>query len=725
MVYLRQTLLFTILVAATPVWAGDKSLACTAQRFAPPTYTQDGVIVINADASQAEIDAQQVHFSGDVELLQDRRRITADEIVYNQVSQTADASGTVTFSQPGLVLRGTAAHVELAADRGHVENPSFQLPEIGGRGKAERGELEGRNQLRATEIQFTTCRPGNTDWLLTARSLEVDRIEGKATARGARLKFKGVPVLASPWLKFRLDDQRESGFLAPTAGYSSRNGFEYAQPYYLNLAPNYDATLYPRIISKRGLMLGGEFRYLFPGHEGEIFGEIIPDDRDFVGDDATRGAFRMRHTSYFSQRLRANLTLNAVSDDEYLEDFGSNLAASSTRYLDNIGELNYYRDHWRFLARIHNRDVLGKFDQPLTRSPQFYFSLRQPVRDFAKLHLDAEYVYFDRDPGVTGQRVDLFPAVSFAWRKPYAYVEPLLGARYTTYSLNDNAPGDSNEPDRSLLTASLDAGLFFDSEARWINTSGTQTLEPRLFYLYTPFEDQTDLPVFDSTIPDLSFPNLFRINRFTGADRVSDANQLTLAVTSRFIEHSSLRERVRASFGQIYYFEDRQVQLPGFEEQTASASPFVGELEITLDDRWATTAFVQWDPDESRFENSLLRVRYEDVMAEELANLAYRYDPLHDQEYSDLSVRWPLSSHLKMVGRWQYSLEERDTMEALAGLEYDSCCWRVRGAVRRYLVNTDTYENAFFLQLELKGLGRLGHDIDALLRRNVYRYDSL
>lgn len=705
---------------------GEASLPCTARAIGPIRYTTGGQVEISADSSQADITAGQVVFSGDVELLQDERRLTADELRYNQADSTASARGNITLSQPGLLLAGDEAEAELRTDHARITPLRYELPAIGGRGRADAGETTGDGVFHANRIEFTTCAPGDNSWLLSANELEVDRAAGQARARNAKLKFKGVPVLASPWLQFPIDDRRLSGFLVPTAGYSSRDGLDLTLPYYLNLAPNYDATLFPRLISKRGLMLGSEFRYLLPDHRGTLYGEILPNDRLYDGDNAFRGALRIDHRSQFSERLNTRVRYSLVSDDNYLEDLGRDLGVTSTRYLNNLVEARYYGDTWRALASWNQQEVLGDYDQPISRFPQLAYSTRQRLAGGTHLELDAEYVNFERDPGVSGQRIDLYPVIDLEWRQAWGYVRPRIGGRLTQYALDEALAGGTDKPERSLYTASLDAGLVFEREASWLAGNGVQTLEPRLFYLYVPYHDQTDIPVFDSTVPDPSYPNLFRENRFTGTDRVGDANQLSLGVTTRFFESPALRERFSASLGQIFYFEDRRVQLPGAAVETDSTSPLVGELDLTISSHWSSIATIAWDPHDQRTDNSLLRLRYQDRNDGELANLAYRYDAAHDLEYSDISFDWPLSAAYRLVGRWQYSLSTDRTMEALGGLEYDSCCWRLRGALRRYIANTDgDYDTSFFLQLELKGLGRLGDDIDRLLRRSLYGYDPL
>ena len=719
-----------IIAAASVLSAGAASAAgqsaCTARPVSEIRYTSDGLVEISADDGMADLTKNRIVFTGNVEVLQDARRVTADEIVYNQNNETIEASGAVTLSQPGLVLMGDQGQVKIQNDYARLEPLSYELPAIGGRGKGSEGESLGEGRFQARDIDFTTCEPGDHSWYVSAKRLEVDRAAGVATAHNALLKFKSLPIMATPWLRFPIDDRRMSGFLIPEAGYTSRNGFDLRLPYYLNLAPNYDATLYPRLIGKRGFLLGGEFRYLFGNHRGDLYAEGLPDDRLYEGDNDLRGLVAYDHISDFSDRLRGRLTVNAVSDEDYLEDLGGGLAVSSTVYLNSKASLTYLGDNWEAFANWQYQDVLDDSDKPLSRAPQLVYTTVRPLNEFIDFDLAAEYVNFERTGGASGPRIDLTPALTLDLHRPWAFFRPRFSARYTSYELDGLNEGVPTSQDRSLYTISVDSGLFFDRGANWFGNGGIQTLEPRLFYLYTPYRDQDDIPLFDTAEPEPSFPNLFEENRFTGADRVGDANQVTLALTSRFIEDASQRERFGASIGQTYYFEDRLVQLPGEAIESEKTSPLMGELDLTLSDEWTSSAVLQWDPDEARVENSLLRLRYRDDDRRRFLNLGYRYDPQNEQEYTDIAFATPLTSRYRLVGRWQYSQSDNQTMEALGGLEYDTCCWRMRTAVRHYLSDSETnYDTAFFVQLELKGLARLGDNLDQILNRNVYGYDTL
>jgi len=334
----------------------------------------------------------------------------------------------------------------------------------------------------------------------------------------------------------------------------------------------------------------------------------------------------------------------------------------------------------------------------------------------------AEVVHFDRtDPSVTGIRYDLKPAISFPMRTASTFLVPKATLQYTGYNLDGQPAGLDDNPGRVLPILSADAGMFFERNLEFAGQDFVQTLEPRLYYLYVPFDNQNDIPDFDTGLRTFSFAQLFRENRFSGADRVGDANQLTMALSSRLLT-SSGEEWLRASAGQIIYFRDRDVQLtPTTAKQTDTASDFVAELSAKVWDDWRVSAGVQWDIDDSRTDKKIVRMRYQ-PNPQRVINLEYRF-VRETVEQTDASFRWPINHNWGVVGRWNYSLPEDRTLEVFGGVEYDSCCWATRAVVRRFLSNTDgDFDNAIFLQFELKGLAGVGESAAAFLRKSIPGY---
>jgi LPS-assembly protein len=680
---------------------------------------------ITSDSAEVSRENKEARFSGNVVVTKGDQLLEADRITYNNRDNTIDASGTVYYQNPGLLLSGDSVRMDMDKNTGKIKNAQYRLPKRRGRGSASLAEILGPDQSHYENISYSTCRPGRDEWILEAEKLDIDTAEGVGTAHNAVFKFKGVPFFYLPYASFPIDDRRKSGFLVPTIGSSDTTGADLSIPYYINIAPDMDATITPRIMSKRGLMLGGEFRYLTDDYSAETRFEILPDDKEREGDEnSARGAFSYNGHGYLSPRLVVNANINYVSDNDYLDDLGDSLAVSSSRYLERRGDLIYYGDHWNILARAQYYqtvdETIARTDRPYARLPQVRFSYERPDQIAGlTLHMGAEYVYFDRDETVRGQRIDFSPAVSLPLRNSWGYVTPKLGVRHTSYDLKDQLAGLSDSPDRTTSTFSLDSGVYFER----IGDSVTTTLEPRMFYLYTPRENQDDIPIFDTAAYDFSFHNLFLENRFSGADRIADANQLTLALTSRTFSNDTGVESFRFSLGEIFYFDDREVQLPGVTTREDSSSATVGQIAMQLSQNWSTQADLEWDHNRSnnKTSQSAIHLRYDDD-DKTLLNLGYRY--ARDVfEQSDISFRYPVTSQFNVVGRWDYSLRYDQTTEAFAGLEYSNCCWAFRAVGRHYINDIDAdAKTAFYLQLELKGLTSLGNKVDSFLEDNLLGY---
>lgn len=689
----------------------------------------DGPLEVSADAAEASVDPEQVVFSGDVRLSRGALRMQADELVLNRSTGEVDARGNFMVTRPDIRIAGSAAHYELASGQGRIEQASYRVPAIGARGDAEEAEFLGDGHSRYRKISYTTCRPGDADWLLSADALALDHDEGLGTADRAKLHFLGVPILYVPTFTFPIDDRRRSGLLIPSFGYSNNSGLDLSVPYYLNLAPNYDLTLTPRLLSRRGPMLGGEFRFLTATTSGALAAEYLPNDLERAGSREDRGSATLTGHSDFNPRTEADVRLGYVSDRDYLTDLGDSLAVTSTTHVERAGELRYHGDDWDLLGRAQGYQTIDRLilpsDRPYSRLPQLLLGLERPD-GFAgtTYHLSAEYVNFYRKESVRGQRVDLFPALSLPLREPWGFLTPKVGARYTGYDLTAVAPGGNDEPSHLTGVFSLDAGLYFDRATRLFGEDVDQTLEPRLFYLLVPGEGQDDQPVFDTAELDFRFDNLFRDNRFSGPDRVGDANQLALAMTSRTLDAHNGAELLRASIGQILYFDDREVRLPGEPVPREHSSSLVGELATQFGGGWRARAGLQWDPHDGNngtIEQALAQLSYRD-RSRRVFNAAYR---LRDgvTQHTDLAGLWPVSDRFSLIGRHHYSLRDDRLLEALAGVEYGRCCWRVRALVRRYTDSVDSDHNvAFLLQLELYGLGQLGTKIDQTLERGIYGY---
>jgi LPS-assembly protein len=663
------------------------------------------------------------HLEGEVELLRADQWLGAGRMRYDHESGRFLAEGEVRYQDADLLFRADRIEGELQQDRSELSNVRYQLVAVRGNGEASQVLREGERS-RLDDFSFTTCDPDKRSWLLTAAQADLDHAEGIGRARDIRLRIGDLPVAWLPYATFPIDDRRRTGLLYPRIGYDGRNGIDYSQPFYWNLAPHYDATLTPRILGRRGAMLGVEFRYLGQSSRGQLEGDYLPGDKLRNRD---RGSLSWRHSTTFNRNWQARANINHVSDKRYFEDFGDSLAATSTTLLGSQAGVHGRGRGWSASFAVESWDLVDPLVddrfEPFRRLPRARFDLERGLGGQLVYGLRSEAVVFDHDdrPGAT--RIDLHPYLALPYIRSAGFLRPEIGLRHTRYRLESGFGSSYTErnPSRSTPILSLDGGLFFDRSANLFGRGFTQTLEPRLYYLRVPFEDQSDIPVFDSRELTFSMAQLFRSNRFAGADRQADANQLAVALGTRLIEDASGRERLSASIGQVRYFGDLRVQLPGVPVDTRSGSAYVGDVSFSPNDTWTFSAGQQWDPETDSTQLSSLRAQAR-LAGGRLFNASYRYRN-GAIEQVDASAILPLREGLRMVARWNYSLRDRSSIEAFAGFEWEDCCiaWRVLG--RHYVRNREgERSNALYVELELKGLGSFGRRTDELLERAILGY---
>jgi len=685
-------------------------------------------IEVIADSAEASDLDNQTQFSGDVRLTQGSQELYARQVHFDRDTGELQATGDVLLKRPDLRIAAGAVRYNLQTREGDAEQAQYRLPGILARGTANKAKLIDAANSTYSQITYTTCPPANNDWQLSADQLLLDTAEGLGTASDAKLSFKGVPLMYLPTLSFPIDDRRRSGVLIPSFGYGDRHGLDLSVPYYFNLAPNYDLTLTPRVMSKRGLMLGGEFRFLSKVHEGEVHASFIPDDREASTGESRRGSLSVQTRSRYSDKLDSRLNINYVSDDDFLQDFGADLETYSSSTLERTAEVHYNERNWSASAKVQQFQtidpLLSKADSPYASLPRLTFRLADQTGTQLPLAyaINAEYVDFYKNGGfVEGRRLDLKPSISLPRRAAWYHLTPRLSLRYTRYELDHQTAGLDSSPDRFTPIFSLDSGLYFDRSTNWFGQAATQSLEPRAFYLYVPQENQSDIPVFDTSEYDFSFNSLFRDNRFSSADRQGDANQLALALTSRISDLDSGRELLSASVGQIVYLEDREVQLPGDTIDTEQTSPLITEINAEFSRQWHARGQLVWNPDSNDVEQALARASYR-LDNSHIFSAAYRLRDTSSSQ-TDLAAIWPLGKQTRAIARWNYSLSENRNLDALAGIEYGKCCWKVRALLRQQVQGTNDNQNlSFLLQLELRGLGKLGDNIDAVLNDGIYGY---
>lgn len=699
--------------------------------------TDDERVHVYADRVESKLN-ESSRFSGNVELGRGGLRLFADEAIYNQADNTLDASGHIHLrKESGETIVTPLLRYELDTERGHAEDAQFAFAGNAARGTAGRIGFEGRDRLTLESVRYTTCPPGQDDWFLRASELTLDKASETGTAWNASIHFMQVPIFYSPYLSFPISAARKSGVLAPQFGHSSSSGFSLGVPYYFNLAPEYDDTLTLRVLELRGTQALNEFRYLGQNLSGRLDLEYLPGDRVT---DTDREALFFKHAQSLSPLWSAAADIQWVSDNSYFIDLGDTAADSGQTHLPRSLRLDYGGSIWRFSARTVTYQTLDATiplaEQPYQRLPQLVLTADSPSGpNRPHVALESEWANFYR-PGhapdvagiveqpFAGQRLDLQPSVSLPLRTSYLYFTPKAAVRHTSWRLGMNPdtdnPGPNESPERVLPIYSLDSGLAFEREGQVGDRAFAQTLEPRIYYVYIPYEDQDSLPVFDAALPAFSFYNFFRENRFTGADRVGDANQVTAAVTSRFLLPDSGVEQARVSIGQIQYFADQRVNLPpGTITQTSS--DLIGEVSARLGQPWYLRGGVQWDNKESEMRRSSYYLHYQ-PKADRIVNLGYRYTK-ELERLIDVSAQWPLTARWTGAAGWNYSLPESSTVQAYASLQYTSCCWAFRTTARNRQQPDGSVDNSVLFELELSGFAKMGETEESPLKQGKFIFE--
>jgi LPS-assembly protein len=741
MYFLRAPLLGVAIVVLLPLssWA-DEGLGLKLQRtlVGPPKASADVPTFIFADRLEGLAD-KEATAQGYAEIRKGNTNIEADLLKYYHETEEIEAEGNVRIELDGNVVTGPSLKYHMRDSTGVFDHPEFTLKAqshqgdlpVAGRGHASEFEFVGENRFRVRDAFFTTCKPEKVDWYLRARELDIDMNREVATAHGATIVFKDIPIVPMPYLDFSLNNARKSGFLPPHFGTTGKSGPEFTAPYYFNLAPNYDATLSPRYMEKRGTQLGLEYRYLQQNNVGQFTYEYLPNDQLR---DQTRTGLAFIDT-YHNGSLTGGLNLNKVSDDNYFVDLGSRINVTSQVNLVREGFLSYSGNWWgtgtyAVTGRIQayqtlQTDPANPVPIPYARRPQLVLSaLRQDVAGL-DLNVAGEYVDFTHPTQVIGTRSTLYPSVAKPLLTSGSFLTPKFGVSVTHYELsNQPDPTVPSGLDRVVPITSVDSGLVFERDVQWRGQGFTQTLEPRAYYVYIPFRDQNQIPLFDTAVADLNYSTIYSENQFAGGDRINDANQITLGVSTRMLVSASGQEAFRATIAQRFYFEDQRVTLnPTDTPRTFPRSDWLAAFSGRLSQSWTVDLGEQYSQEFNRTERVTVATRYQPAPLKTL-NLSYRY--LRDQiDQVDVSTQWPIAGGWYGVARLNYELSDRRIVEALGGIEYNADCWIWRIAATRYALTAGSSTTALFLQLELNGFSRLGTDPLEALKRNVPGYQRL
>ena len=674
--------------------------------------------------------------------------LSAGYLHFNQKANEITARGDARLVQDGNVVAGPSMRYNLDTDAGEVESPQFWLSN-GGSGYGSRAVITNRNEMTIDDSVYTACPCPDPAWYIKSSRVDLNYEENEGVSRNSVLYFKGVPILASPYLTFPIRNERKSGFLLPTFAITSQTGVDLTIPYYLNLAPDYDATLELRPMSKRGVQLGGQARYIGESFGGQIAGTYL--NRDLaMGSD--RWLYSAQHSQSLGRGFYGGWNISGVSDDDYFKDFsiiGVNQA--TTAFLPRTGWVGWSSNYWKARVEYATFQTLGDVTPQYNKVPALTLNgARYNVGGF-DLNSDNSAIWFSRSSkrfgtplGPNGQRYMSYSSVSYPVVRPGWYITPKAGLHMTRYETDWNQLAGFNGVDREnirvLPIMSVDAGMTFERPMSFFGKGAIQTLEPRIYYLNVPYRNQSNLPVYDTTLSDFSFSQAFQENIYTGGwDRIANANQLTVALGSRLLDEETGFERAAVSVGQRLYFTNQLVTLPGEVPRQNVRSEFLVSATAALTDTLSTRLDLQYNPYDNSWDRAQIVARFNPKRAASIS-LSYRYQRQptglyqpQGQDQVSVAFQWPLTSQLYSVGRVDYSLLNEPARnvsprvtQALAGFEYKGgCCWAARVVYQRYAIDPNQVNNAIFFQLELGGLGRLGQDPLGLLGKSIPNFQNI
>ncbi|HLT14727.1 MAG TPA: LPS-assembly protein LptD [Marinobacter sp.] len=727
--------------AQLPVFCDGGYLPSASASGQVPLFPAGGVESVPLEASalnaRYELDAE-LFLQGDVRLRQGNFQATGSEARYDTRSGLVSLQGPLVSRGEGFLLTGQAASYSVDSGQLDINTATFLLHESEMRGAAASLSRIGENQVLITDGLLTTCGPGQNDWAIVASDIELDQAEGFGTARHVRLEVLDAPVFYWPYITFPIDDRRKTGFLYPQFGSSSAgSGAFLAVPYYLNLAPHYDATLTPQYIHGRGLFTEMEGRYLSRFGESVLQLGYINDDSahkdDNPGADGQRWALDFSTRAAFGGGWIGYGDYSVVSDEDYLSDLNRSLEIDQATHVQRRGGVRYSDQNQYFDAYLNGYQTIAEriaeVNKPYAQLPEVLYAGTTDLGAF-EAGVESQYTWFYRDNDTltgldraNGQRMRAIPELALPMRALWGFSRPSVSLDYTRYDLEDYSLG-SGSFDRTVPVLEWDNGLYFDRRSSLFDIPYNQTLEPRLYYAWADAdEDQNEIPDFDTGLKSFRFDQLFQRDRFTGGDRVGDANQLTVALTSRFNDLLTGAERARVSIGQVRYFDDRDVSLFGQGASDRSNSPLAGELVLNPIDNLEIRSSGLWDHDTQRTEEGRSQLIFHSEDYRYLATFGHTYSRPDAIEQTDVGTVFPVTNRLSAIGRWVWDSELDRTVGTLAGIEYNNCCWSVQVVHQNYLTDDEELDSRLLFQIELKGLGGSGGASDSI-GDAIYGYDE-
>ena len=726
----RTVLLLCHLCAASltlPAWAQSDSAEDAACIVTPPPFDESRLLSkkqVKVISDSAEVlENQLASFAGNVDITTDSAVIHAEKAEVSDNGKSVSATGNVTYSDRQLSVSSDGLSVSSQTQTLNMQNTVYQLTGFVGHGAAEEIDISADDGISLKEVSFTTCPLGQEDWRLVASEISIEQGETMGEARHTRFYVGDVPVLYLPYFAFPVSNQRQSGLLFPLISSSTSTGIDYEQPYYWNIAPNYDMTISPRLMSNRGVQLKTEFRYLTESSQGNLFLEYLPNDTKLASDDS-RYFYRYQHQGTLGDSWMVNADLNGISDNNYIVDLGSDFYNRSDTTINRTLGVEYFSNHVDFSLYVRDFDTIGDYEDIYRALPEAKIQLRQPLGDMLALTVDSELAYFDnaQENNPTALRWHVAPTLSLPYQRYWGEMTAELTVMNTYYhqrEIEDTLLEE--EVNRTLTRGRLFSSLYLERNDNLLGNNMTVTLEPKIQYLYTSYEDQSNIGLYDTTALLNDVNGLFRGQEFTGLDRINDNNQITLGVTSRVIDDAN-REQFVVSLGQIFYLADTRITATTDDR---NRSALAAELDWRFDDNWFVHSTVQIATDNDKVERSSMVLEYRRDN-ESLVQMSHRFVRDLSGETIDqlgISASWPIAKNWHWVGRSYRDLERDRSIENYFGVQYESCCWAVRLVAQRSLSNrydalgqqnTNEFDSSIGLQFIFKGIGSARSNRDML-----------
>ena len=726
----RTVLLLCHLCAASltlPAWAQTNSAEDAACIVTPPPFDESRLLSkkqVKVMSDSAEVlENQLASFAGNVDITTDSAVIHAEKAEVSDNGKSVSATGNVTYSDRQLSVSSDGLSVSSQTQTLNMQNTVYQLTGFVGHGAAEEIDISADDGISLKEVSFTTCPLGQEDWRLVASEISIEQGETMGEARHTRFYVGDVPVLYLPYFAFPVSNQRQSGLLFPLISSSTSTGIDYEQPYYWNIAPNYDMTISPRLMSNRGVQLKTEFRYLTESSQGNLFLEYLPNDTKLASDDS-RYFYRYQHQGTLGDSWMVNADLNGISDNNYIVDLGSDFYNRSDTTINRTLGVEYFSNHVDFSLYVRDFDTIGDYEDIYRALPEAKIQLRQPLGDMLALTVDSELAYFDnaQENNPTALRWHVAPTLSLPYQRYWGEMTAELTVMNTYYHQREiEGTLLEEEVNRTLTRGRLFSSLYLERNDNLLGNNMTVTLEPKIQYLYTSYEDQSNIGLYDTTALLNDVNGLFRGQEFTGLDRINDNNQITLGVTSRVIDDAN-REQFVVSLGQIFYLADTRITATTDDR---NRSALAAELDWRFDDNWFVHSTVQIATDNDKVERSSMVLEYRRDN-ESLVQMSHRFVRDLSGETIDqlgISASWPIAKNWHWVGRSFRDLERDRSIENYFGVQYESCCWAVRLVAQRSLSNrydalgqqnTNEFDSSIGLQFIFKGIGSARSNRDML-----------